>query len=77
MRSMFQDLLQYIKIRMRRELAGIDVEFLIDSGAMYSAVPEKILDEICVEPCRTINLSLANGTNILRRVGEAYFERAD
>src|SRR6266498_5551563 len=51
-----------------------DVEFLVDSGAVYSLVPGKILDELNIEPYREVSFSLADGTIIKRRVGDAYFE---
>ena len=43
-----------------------DVEFLVDSGAVYSLVPAKILDEIGIEPYRTVDFSLADGSKVTR-----------
>jgi clan AA aspartic protease len=51
-----------------------EVEFMIDSGAVYSLVPGKILDELGIEPYREVSFSLADGSTIKRRVGDAYFE---
>lgn len=51
-----------------------DVQFLIDSGAVYSLVPGKILDELDIEPYREVSFSLADGTTVKRRVSSAYFE---
>ena len=51
-----------------------DVEFLIDSGAIYSLVPGRILDELGIEPHREMSFSLADATSIKRRVASAYFE---
>lgn len=51
-----------------------EIEFLIDSGAVYSLVPGKILDELEIEPYREMSFSLADGTSIKRRVCSAYFE---
>ncbi len=51
-----------------------DVEFIVDSGAIYSLVPGKILDELGIEPYKEVSFSLADGTIIKRRVGDAYFE---
>jgi len=39
-----------------------DIEFLVDSGAVYSLVPGEI------------SFSLADGTSIKRKVSSAYFE---
>ncbi len=51
-----------------------EVEFLVDSGAVYSLVPGKILDQLEIEPYREVAFSLADGTSIKRRVCSAYFE---
>ena len=51
-----------------------EVEFLVDSGAVYSLVPGKILDEIGIEPYKEMSFSLADGTSIKRRISSAYFE---
>src|SRR6266487_2444655 len=51
-----------------------DVEFLIDSGAIYSVVPGKILDKLEIEPYREMSFSLADGTILKRKVSSAYFE---
>ncbi|MFP5041380.1 aspartyl protease [Parasediminibacterium sp. JCM 36343] len=51
-----------------------DVEFLIDSGAVYSLVPGKILDGLDIEPYREMSFSLADGSTIKRRLSSAYFE---
>ena len=51
-----------------------DVNFLVDSGAVFSLVPGKILDDLGIKPHREIDFSLADGTLITRRVGDAFFE---
>ena len=51
-----------------------DVEFLVDSGAVYSLVPGRILDELDIEPYREMSFSLADGTTIKRKISSAYFE---
>src|SRR5580698_5358582 len=51
-----------------------DVEFLVDSGAVYSLVPGKILDQLDIEPYREMSFSLADGTSIKRKISSAYFE---
>lgn len=57
--------------RSRRKAA---VNFLIDSGAVYSLVPAPILRRLGIRPHRTMEFTLADGTPIKRRVGDAYFE---
>lgn len=51
-----------------------EVNFVVDSGAIFSLVPGKILDELEIKPHRKVDFSLADGTLITRRVGDAYFE---
>jgi clan AA aspartic protease len=57
--------------RARRKAA---VRFLIDSGAVYSVVPGPILRKLGIRPHRQVDFSLADGTTISRKVGDAYFE---
>lgn len=58
----------------RKAEAFADVEFLVDSGAVYSLVPGKVLDSLGIEPHREMSFALADGTSIKRRVASAYFE---
>jgi clan AA aspartic protease len=51
-----------------------DVEFLVDSGAVYSLVPGKILDGLEIEPYREMSFALVDGTSVKRKVSSAYFE---
>jgi aspartyl protease family protein len=53
------------------------VEFLIDSGAIYSVVPAAILDELGVQPIKTEDFRLADGSKISRRKGVALFRLND
>lgn len=52
----------------------IEVEFLIDSGAVYSLVPGKQLKSLGLKPYRTVEFSMADGSKLKRKVGDAYFE---
>ena len=36
----------------RKSVKFADVEFLVDSGAVYSVVPGKVLDTLYIEPYR-------------------------
>src|ERR1700712_4729797 len=51
-----------------------EVEFLVDSGAVSSLVPGKILDELEIEPYKEMSFSLGDGTTIKRKISSAYFE---
>jgi clan AA aspartic protease len=57
--------------RARRKSA---VNFLIDSGAVYSLVPSPTLKRLGIRPYRKVDFALADGTTITREVGDAYFE---
>lgn len=64
-----------LKIKEHRKSEKIaEVNFLVDSGAVYSLVPGKILDELDIEPYREMSFSLADGTILKRSVCSAYFE---
>jgi clan AA aspartic protease len=64
-----------LKVREHRKSEKFqELEFLVDSGAVYSLVPGKILDALEIEPYREVAFSLADGTSIKRRVCSAYFE---
>jgi clan AA aspartic protease len=52
----------------------IEVKFLVDSGAVYSLVPSEHIERIGIQPHRTMKFVLADGTEIERKVGDAYFE---
>lgn len=58
----------------REATEKVEVDFLVDSGAVYSLVPAGALREIGLKPYRTVAFSLADGTRISREVGDAYFE---
>ncbi len=49
------------------------LEFLIDSGAVYSVVPAPILDRLGIKPLAEEQFRLANGEKIVRRKGVALF----
>ena len=50
-----------------------EVQFLIDSGAVYSLVPRQTLSELGVLPERVRHFSMVDGTDIQREVGFALF----
>jgi len=53
----------------------IPLEFLVDSGAIYSVVPAPILDKLGIEPIGKQVFRLADGSKIVRRKGIALFKR--
>jgi clan AA aspartic protease len=58
----------------RRSRKAIAVNFLIDSGAVYSLVPAKLLKTLGIQSYKTPEFTLADGTTVTRPVGDAYFE---
>ncbi len=63
-----------LKVREHRKSEKfVEVEFLVDSGAVYSLVPGKILDTIGIEPYKEMSFALADGTTVKRRISSAYF----
>ncbi len=50
------------------------LEFLIDSGAIYSVVPTKILEKLGIKPISEQIFRLADGTKIVRKKGIAFFK---
>ncbi|HEY7556746.1 MAG TPA: aspartyl protease family protein [Candidatus Binatia bacterium] len=53
------------------------VEFLVDSGAIYSVVPAPILERLGIRPVSEHEFILANGTTISRKKGIALFKYGD
>jgi clan AA aspartic protease len=53
------------------------VEFLIDSGAIYSVVPTPILERLGIKPISTQEFRLADGSKIVRKKGIALFKYGD
>ena len=50
------------------------IEFLIDSGAIYSVVPASVLKKLGIKPLAEQQFRLANGQKILRKKGIALFK---
>ena len=53
---------------------GEEVQCLVDSGAVYSLIPETVLSRLHIEPHSTREFVLANGEIIRRRLATATFE---
>ena len=50
------------------------VEFLVDSGAVYSVLSATILKQLGCKPYREKAFYLADGSKITRKIGDAFFE---
>lgn len=69
--------LTYVKARVFSNASsqkGRGVQFLVDSGAVYSVLPELIWKGLRLRPTRKVDFTLADGTTISRFVAEASFE---
>lgn len=53
---------------------GKVVRFLVDSGAIYTVMPEKDLKQLRIKATSTREFILANGEEIEMPVGNAFFE---
>ncbi|MBI2966629.1 MAG: clan AA aspartic protease [Bacteroidetes bacterium] len=51
-----------------------EVYFIVDSGAVYSLLPEEIWKKLKLKPVSEMKFSLADGTIIKRKVSEARIE---
>ena len=49
------------------------MEFLVDSGAIYSVVPKADLKRLGIKPCGSKEFTLADGNKIIRKFGNALF----
>lgn len=57
--------------------AGESLEFLIDSGAVYSVVPARVLQKLGIQPIAEQEFRLADGSKIVRKKGVALFRYGD
>lgn len=53
------------------------IEFLIDSGVIYSVVPTQILEQLGIKPLAEQQFRLADGTKIVRKKRGALFKYGD
>ena len=53
------------------------LEFLIDSGAVYSVVPAGVMERLGIQPLTEQEFRLADGTKIVRKKGIALFKYGD
>jgi len=52
----------------------VPIEFIIDSGAIYSVVPSNILKKLGIKPREEQEFRLADGSKIIRRKGTALYK---
>ena len=54
-----------------------ECEFLVDSGVVYSVVPQNILKKLGIKPTSLQEFILANGEFLKKPIGNAYYEYED
>jgi len=52
---------------------SVRLSFLVDSGAVYSVVPASVLRRLGIKPHSRRTFTLADGSQITRRMGDALF----
>jgi clan AA aspartic protease len=50
------------------------LSLLVDSGAVYSVVPKEVLRQLGMKPHSTKTFTLADGSEISRKIGDAVFK---
>jgi len=68
--------ISYVEGTVRGPSGEERVRFLIDSGAMYSLLPDGVWRRIGLTATREERFSLADGTSISRPVSECHFSLA-
>ena len=53
--------------------SSFPIEFLVDSGAIFSVAPKAILEELGIQPIKDETFFLANGEKVVRKRGGALF----
>ncbi|MEM3547366.1 MAG: aspartyl protease family protein [Candidatus Bathyarchaeia archaeon] len=62
----------YVEGRVRGPTGEADVRFLVDSGVVYSLLPEEVWKRIGLTPMREHEFILADGSTVKRKVSECY-----
>jgi len=53
---------------------AVELNFLVDSGAIYSVIPSTLLRKLGVRPHSKRTFTLADGTEITRKLGDVLFQ---
>jgi len=64
----------YIYARVGKGKSARDVEFLVDSGAKYTLLPEKVWKCLALKPIDEAKFVLADGTIVTRKISEVWLE---
>ena len=61
----------------RVDLAPLEVELLVDTGAIFSVVPASLLESLGIARLERQDFTLADGTHVAYDIGEARFVVGD
>ena len=61
----------------RSDLGAIELEFLVDTGAIVSVLPASTLEGLGIARLRRRDFTLADGTHCIYDIGEAFFDLGD
>jgi clan AA aspartic protease len=65
----------YVEGRVRGTTGkAVALRFLVDSGATYSLLPRSVWTAIGLEPKRELEFTLADGTQVHRKVSECHIQ---
>ena len=53
---------------------AVEVDFIVDSGATYTLLPQKIWKQLNLEPFEELKFALADATVISRAISEVWLE---
>jgi len=63
----------HVRVKIGAGKRALTVRFLVDTGAVYSVLPETLWRRLRLRPSRTLEFVLADGTAIRRGVSECRF----
>lgn len=63
-----------VKAKVGKGESAREVDFLVDSGASYTVLPEKVWKKLNLEPIDRMSFALADGSVIERPISEVWFE---
>jgi clan AA aspartic protease len=61
----------------RWDVAPVEIEFLIDTGTIYSVAPASVLEQLGLSRIDREEFTLADGTHVAYDIGEALFVVGD
>ena len=69
----------FVRGRASNNGESLDLDFLVDSGAMYSLLPKRAWKQLGLKPKRSASFILADGSKVEREISECHltFEQGD